>query len=95
MAPAERSAPLARNGDFIRLWSGGAVSGLGSSITGLAYPLLALSVTRSAGLAGLLGLVALTAATLMRLPAGAIIDRIPLRRVLVAADVLRLITTGR
>lgn len=77
-----RSGPLGQNGDFVRLWTGGAVSGLGSSISALAYPLLALSVTGSAGRAGLLGLVALAAGALMRLPAGAVVDRMPLRRVL-------------
>lgn len=86
--------PLGRNGNFVRLWTGGAVSGLGSAMTALAYPLLALGVTSSAGLAGLLGLVALTAGTLTRLPAGALVDRVPLRAVLVAADVLRLVTTA-
>jgi len=91
--PADQLS-LSRNGNFVRLWTGGAVSGLGSSITALAYPLLALSVTNSAGLAGLLGLVALTAGAMMRLPAGAMIDRLPLRRVLVATDILRLLTTG-
>ena len=85
---------LRRSGDFVRLWTGGAVSGLGSAITGLAYPLLALSVTDSADLAGLLGLVALTAGAVVRLPAGAVVDRVPLRRILVAADVLRIVTTA-
>lgn len=89
-----RSSPLGQNGDFVRLWTGGAVSGLGSSISALAYPLLALSVTGSAGRAGLLGLVALAAGALMRLPAGALVDRVPLRRILVGADVLRTVTTA-
>ncbi|MEO6999299.1 MAG: MFS transporter [Terracoccus sp.] len=88
-----RPVPLGRNPDFIRLWAGGAASGLGATVTSLAYPLLALSVTTSAGLAGLLGVVALTAATLMRLPAGAVVDRVPLRRLLVGADLVRIITT--
>jgi MFS family permease len=91
---APQGSSLGRNGDFVRLWSGGAVSGLGSSIAALAYPLLALSVTSSAGRAGLLGLVALGAGALMRLPAGALVDRMPLRRVLVVADVVRVVTTA-
>ncbi len=85
---------LGYNADFIRLWTGGAVSGLGGAITGLAYPLLALSVTTSAGLAGLLGLVALSIGSLTRLPAGAIVDRVPLRRVLVGADLIRIASTA-
>lgn len=86
--------PLSRNGDFLRLWTGGAISGLGSTMTALAYPLLALSVTSSAGRAGLLGLVALAAGTLMRLPAGALVDRLPLRRLLVWADLVRVGSTA-
>lgn len=85
---------LGRNPDFVRLWVGGAVSGVGSSITALAYPLLALSVTDSAADAGLLGLVALAAGALMRLPAGVLVDRVPLRRVLVGADVVRAVATA-
>jgi MFS family permease len=88
------SSPLGRNGDFVRLWTSGAVSGLGSSISALAYPLLALSVTASAAHAGLLGLVALAAGALMRLPAGSLVDRMPLRPVLVGADGLRVVTTA-
>lgn len=62
-------------------------------MTTLAYPLLALSVTDSAGQAGLLGLVTMAAGTLMRLPAGAIIDRVRLRGVLIGSDGIRLATT--
>ena len=85
---------LGHNRDFIRLWTGGAVSGLGSALGALAYPLLALSVTRSAGQAGLVGLVTLAAATLIRLPAGSLVDRLPLRRVLVGADLVRVVSTA-
>lgn len=81
-----REGSLRRNNDFVRLWTGGAVSGLGSAIAALAYPLLALSVTDSAGRAGLLGLVALSAGALMRLPAGALVDRLPLRHVVSPAQ---------
>lgn len=88
-----RVISLRRNGDFVRLWTGGAASGLGATITNLAYPLLALSVTESAGMAGLLGLVALAAGALAQLPAGTIIDRSPLRRLLVGTDLVRIITT--
>ena len=85
---------LAQNGDFARLWSGGAVSGLGSAIAALAYPLLALGVTGSAGQAGLVGLVALGVAAVTRLPAGAVVDRVPLRPVLISCDAVRVVTTA-
>lgn len=57
-------------------------------------PLLALRVADSVAQAGLLGLVALTTAALTRLPAGVLIDRVPLRRVLVVSDVARVCSTG-
>lgn len=65
------------------------MSAFGSAVATLAYPLLALSLTRSASLAGLVGLVALAAGAAMRLPAGVLVDRLPLRRVLVTADLIR------
>lgn len=86
--------PLSNNSDFIRLWTSGAASGLGTSMAALVYPLLALSVTATAGLAGVLGLVALAAGTLMRLPAGALVDQLPLRRVLVGAHLIRVASTA-
>ena len=85
---------LTQNGDFARLWSGGAVSGVGSAVAALAYPLLALSVTGSAGQAGLVGLVALGVAAVTRLPAGVVVDRVPLRPVLVGCDVVRVVATA-
>ena len=86
--------PLRRNRDFLRLWTGGAATGLGSSLTALAYPLLALSLTDSTAEAGLLGLVAMAVGVLMRLPAGVVVDRAPLRRILVGADLLRAVATS-
>lgn len=85
---------LGRNGDFVRLWSGGAVSGLGSAIAALAYPLLALGVTGSAGQAGLVGLVALGVGALTRLPAGVVVDRVRLRPLLVSCDAVRVVATA-
>lgn len=80
---------MSRNGDFVRLWTGGAVSSFGSSLTTLAYPLLALGLTGSAGAAGLPALASLVAAAVMRLPVGVLVDRLSLRRVLVTSDLVR------
>ena len=85
---------LARNRDFVRLWTSGAVSTLGSSTASLAYPLLALGITGSAAQAGLLALVGQGAGAVMRLPAGSLVDRLPLRRVLVMSDAVRAVTTA-
>lgn len=77
---------LRHNTDFTRVWTSGAGSSLGVMLATLAYPLLALSITKSAALAGALGLVTLGSAILARLPAGMIIDRVPLRPALVLSD---------
>jgi len=63
-------------------------------MTSIVQPLLALAITGSAAAAGLIGLLGLGAATVVRLPAGVLIDRWPLRRVLVAADVVRAATAA-
>jgi len=43
--------PLSRNREFALLWSGQALSGLGSQISTVAYPLLVLAVTGSPAVA--------------------------------------------
>lgn len=87
-------ASLRRNSDFARLWTAQAASTLGTAMAAIVYPLLALSATGSAALAGLVGLMTLGASTLVRLPAGVLIDRWPLKRVLIITDLIRAAATG-
>jgi MFS family permease len=80
-------APLARNRNFALLWFGEGVSVLGNATTSVLLPLLAV-VGFDAG-PGWMG--ALTAAAwvpwlLIGLPAGAWVDRLPARRVMVVSD---------
>lgn len=84
---------LGKNADFRCLWSAGVVSMLGSAVSSLAYPLLALAVAGSVAQAGLVGLLGLGVGAAMRLPAGVLVDRVRVRRVLVLCDFLRLLTT--
>ncbi|UJW28752.1 MFS transporter [Saccharothrix sp. AJ9571] len=85
---------LLRNRDFVRLWTGQAVSSLGSGVAAITYPVLALTVAGSTALAGLVGFVALAGGALLRLPAGALVDRWPLKPVLVTAEATRAAVTG-
>jgi len=48
---------LWRNGDFLLLWSGQAVSTLGSAVSALALPLLVLALTHSPAQAGFIAAV--------------------------------------
>ncbi|MDQ3874927.1 MAG: MFS transporter [Actinomycetota bacterium] len=81
--------PLRRNRDFLLLWSGLAVSVLGSRISATAYPLLVLALTGSPADAGLVGFLATLPWLLFQLPAGALVDRWDRRRVMLVADAAR------
>jgi MFS family permease len=75
-----------RNRDFMLLWSGQALSGLGSQLSLVAYPLLVLALTGSPAKAGVAGFVRTLPIALLALPAGVLADRFDRRRVLIASD---------
>jgi MFS family permease len=81
---------LWRNGDFLRLWSAQTISVFGSQITKLALPLAAIIVLEASAFE----VAALTALEwtpwlLFSLPAGAWVDRLPRRSVLIITDLGR------
>ena len=80
---------LRRNRDFVLLQAGQLLSSLGSSLSGVAYPLVVLSLTHSAPKAGLVAFARLLPSPLFGLPAGALADRVDRRAVMLAADVGR------
>jgi predicted MFS family arabinose efflux permease len=82
--------PLLRNRDFLWFWTGEGVSQLGAQFTGLALPVLAVSVLGAGEWeVGVLGAAQTAAFLLVGLPAGAWIDRMLKRRVMIAADLVR------
>jgi len=86
---------LYRHADFRRLWAGQTISQFGSQITTLALPLVAvLALHASAFRVSLLGAFGLVPYLLFALPAGAWIDRIARRPVLIAADAGRALALG-
>jgi MFS family permease len=87
-------SPLRHNRDFLALWVGQAVSNLGISISSFAYPLVVLEETGSAARAGLVGSVLAGTAFVLRLPAGAVVDRLNRRAIMVACDVGRALNAG-
>ncbi|MGK4582682.1 MFS transporter [Kitasatospora sp. HPMI-4] len=85
---------LRANRDFRRLWIGSAVSTLGSQMSLIAFPLLVLSLGGGATQAGLLGSCSLVTRMVCRLPAGQLADRMDRRRLMIGADLVRLVAVG-
>src|SRR5581483_2375803 len=85
---------LRSNRNFRLLWIGQILSDVGTQIGTLAYPLLVLALTHSALLAGAVGAAAAAAAFAVRLPAGALSDRLDRRRTMVVADGIRALALG-
>ena len=93
-AATDEPVPLRRNRDFQLLWSGQAVSLLGSQTSRIAYPLLVLAMTGSPAKAGIAGFAAMLGYLLWPLPAGALADRHDRKRIMIACDVIRLAAVG-
>jgi MFS family permease len=86
---------LGRHADFLRLWTGQTISQLGSQISLVAIPLTAVLVLHAGAFqVGLLSTFEYLAFLLVGLPAGVWVDRLPRRRVLIAADVGRTLALG-
>jgi MFS family permease len=83
---ASELVPLRRNVSFHLLWTGAALSTVGTQMSALAYPLLILAVTRSPAAAGLASGAQLTGLVLLGLPAGPLVDRWDRRRILVGCE---------
>jgi MFS family permease len=88
------STPLRRNRDFVLLQTGQLLSIFGSSMSALAYPLLALAVTHSAAKAGYVGAVIFVPLVAFSLVAGVAADRFDRRRLMILADVVGTATLG-
>lgn len=86
--------PLWRNRDFLLLWSGQAISLLGSALSGLALPLLVLALTGSPAHAGLIAAAQQLPFMILSLPARALVDRWDHKRVMVLCNAVRLVAYG-
>lgn len=85
-----KATSLWRDSNFLRLWSGQTFSQFGAQITELAVPVLAVLVLNATELElGFLNAAALAAFLVIGLPAGAWIDRMRKRHVMIAADLVR------
>jgi predicted MFS family arabinose efflux permease len=92
--PGQKLPGLWRNRDFNLLWGSQALSHLGSSMSGLALPLLTLGITGSPVQAGLVGTASALVRLVCQLPAGVVTDRFERKRLMLWADAIRLIAYG-
>jgi MFS family permease len=83
------AVPLRRNRDFVLLQTGQLLSNLGSRMTSIAYPLLVLGMTGSPAKAGFVAFARILPVALFTLPAGVAADRWSRRRIMIAADAVR------
>lgn len=85
-----RRGGLWRHGDFLKLWSAETVSQLGSQVSQLALPLVAILVLDSSAFAvAALGTIEFLPFILFALPAGVWVDRMRRKPILVAGDLGR------
>jgi MFS family permease len=70
----------------VLLWSGQLVSTAGTQVTGLALPLLILTLTNSPAQAGIVAACSALPRFLLALPAGALVDRWDRKRVMIVCD---------
>ena len=92
-ADATADAPrrlLLRNRNFLWLWGGDAISQLGTQFTQLAIPVIAVTLLHATEFqVGVLTAAETASFLVVGLPAGAWIDRMRKRRVMIAADLIR------
>jgi predicted MFS family arabinose efflux permease len=80
---------LLRQHDFRLFWTGETVNGAGNAMATIAMPLLAIKVLHvSTFMVGLLAACAYLPWLLVSLPAGALIDRLPSRKVMLTCDIV-------
>ena len=91
--PASRS--LWRHRDFMLLWGGQSISEIGSAVTTVALPLVAVVLLHASTFqVGLLTAAGTVSFLLVALPAGLVVDRVPKRRLMLGCDVARMVIIG-
>jgi MFS family permease len=80
------------NADFLKLWTGQSISELGSEVSRLAIPIVAaIALHASPIVFSLLGVLGFLPFIIFALPAGAWVDRMRRKRILIAGDAARAI----
>jgi len=89
-----RRPPLWRNRDFALLQAGQLLSAAGSQVASIAYPLLVLALTHSPAKAGVVGFATLLPGLLVAPVAGAVVDHVDRKRLMIVSDVVRAAALG-
>ncbi|MGR3469311.1 MAG: MFS transporter, partial [Shimia sp.] len=84
---------LARNRNFRLLFSASAVTNFGDGVSVVAFPWLASLITRDPVLIGAVSAARFLPWMMLSLPAGVVTDRVDRQRLMVGADVFRLVMT--
>jgi MFS family permease len=85
---------LWHNRDYLLLWSGQAISLIGTQVSQLALPLLVLAFTHAPAQAGIVGALKALPYLVVSLPAGALMDRWNRKRVMMLCDSGRALALG-
>jgi MFS family permease len=89
-APAPKSRSAFRQPDFVKLWSAATISLLGTQVTFIAIPVIAVLILGATPFeVALVGTLEFLPFLLFTLPAGVWVDRLPRRRILIAGDLGR------
>ncbi|WP_405966065.1 MFS transporter [Streptomyces sp. NBC_00015] len=88
------AVPLRANREFRLLWVGQALSDFGTSMTALVLPLALLSSGYSTSATSTIGTAVLVTAMVLRMPAGYLTDHYSHRRLMLVADLARLVTVA-
>lgn len=92
--PAGKERPLWRRRDFGTFWLAQTLSVLGDSFALVALPLLVLQNTGSVAQMGMLTAVGGAASVVMAVFAGAVVDRVDRRKLLIGCDLARMVLYG-
>ncbi len=85
-----RTVGALRNPNFVKIWTGQSISMTGSQVSVLAIPLIAaILLNATPGEMGMLRAISFLPVLVLGLPAGAWLDTVPRRPVMIAADVGR------
>lgn len=85
--------PLWKNADYLRLWSGQAISSFGSAASHIVLPLLILDLTHSPAQAGFVGAFSVIPYIALSLFAGVFVDRLNRKKVMMICEVARAVVS--